>query len=65
MWKVVYVIAVITDWTILYLNIVQPLVAWNNILNNSILKCLYFSVSNYFKGEFENSGRVQETNKFK
>ncbi len=55
MWKVIYFIAVITDWTILYLNIVEPLVAWNNILNNSTLKGLYFSVSYCFKRQSEHA----------
>ncbi len=40
-WKVICIITVIPDWIVLYFNIVMPLVAWNNVLNNSVLKCLY------------------------
>ncbi len=55
MWKVIYIHTIITDRTILYFNVMEPLVAWNSFLNRSVLKSLYFSISYSYKWQFENS----------
>ncbi len=55
MWKVIYIHTIITDNAILYVNVMEPLVAWDSFLNKSVLKCLYFSISYSYKWQFENS----------
>ncbi len=55
MWKVIYIHTIITDKTILYLNVMEPLVAWNSFLNKSVLKSLHLSISYSYKWQFEKS----------
>ncbi len=55
MWKGIFIVAVITIRTTFDFYVMQPFIASNILLNNSILKSLYFGIFYCFKWQFEYS----------